>query len=347
MVPKDFFRLGLIVLIGLVFIFSACEKKTIVNPPPQETASCFLCHSDSSTKILAAEKQWEHSVHSTGAHISENISNCSFCHTNEGFVTKLTTGTVPAAIENPTAIGCFTCHAPHTAGNLSLRTSAPYMLLDSTASSTYNKGQSNICAHCHHGRRNVNTYVKDEVKMTQTFGPHHSNQSDMLLGTNAYEYAGVTYTDSYHSTGVTDGCLTCHMKTVVGYTLGGHSTNMVWEEEENVETCNISGCHRGAPLTSFNRKASEDFDGDGTIEGVQDEIEGLLEQLKNKLIAANLLTTEGDPVERIVATKDSVGAVFDYKFVEGDGSEGIHNAKYAVKLLQSSMDFLSPPMTSK
>jgi len=347
MTQKDLRKLGLIALVGLVFISAACEKKTIVNPPPPETASCFLCHSDSSTKILAAEKQWEHSVHSTGAHIFENTSSCSFCHTNEGFVAKLTTGTVPATIENPTAIGCFTCHAPHTTGNLTLRTNASYMLLDSTASSTYNKGESNICVHCHHGRRNVNTYVYDGVKMSSHYGPHYSNQSDMLLGTNAYEYTGVTYTNSYHSSGVTDGCNTCHMETVVGYILGGHSTNMVWEGEENVDACNISGCHDGAPLTSFNRTATGDFDGDGTTEGVQDEIEGFMEKLKTKLIAANLLTSEGDPVARNVATKDSVGAVFNYKFVEEDRSEGIHNTQYAVKLLQSSIDFLSPPMTSK
>jgi hypothetical protein len=337
---KGLFSLGLMVLMGLVLIFSACTKKTIVNPPPTpETASCFTCHSDSNNQIMAPKGQWEKSVHASGAHIFENSSGCSFCHTNEGFISLILTGTT-IEVENPTAIGCFTCHAPHTSGNLTLRTNASYMLLDSTSSSTYDKGQSNICANCHHSRRNVHTYVYDGVRMSSHYGPHHSPQADMLLGTNAYEYSGVTYDDnSYHSYGVTDGCITCHMETVVGYTLGGHSMNMDWEGEENVESCNSTTCHHGT-ITEFNRPAAEDYDNDGNIEGVQDEIEGLVEQLKSKLIAANLLTTGGDPVARVVATKDSVGAVYNYEFIQGDRSKGIHNTKYAVKLLQSSLAFL-------
>jgi hypothetical protein len=339
MTQKDLRKLRFIVVVGFVLLFSACTKKTIVNPsPPPETASCFTCHSDSNTWIVARKEQWEKSVHASGAHITENTSSCSRCHTNEGFVSLIQTGT-PIAVENPTAIGCFTCHAPHTTGNLTLRTNASYMLLDSTSSSTYDKGQSNICVNCHHARRNVRTYVYDGVEMDSHYGPHYSVQADMLLGTNAYEYSGVTYDNSYHSYGVTEGCITCHMETVVGYTLGGHSMNMAWEGEDNVEACNSTICHHGT-ITDFNRPAAEDYDNDGNIEGVQDEIDGLLDELKTMLIAADLLTSEGDPVERNVAAQDSVGAVYNYEFVLGDGSRGIHNTKYAVALLQSSIAFL-------
>jgi hypothetical protein len=346
MTQRNLCKVGLIAAVGFIFLFSACTKKTIVNnPPPSETASCFTCHSDSNTAVLAAEKQWEHSVHSTGAHIYENSSGCSRCHTNEGFVSLILTGT-QIAVENPTAIGCFTCHAPHTNGNLTLRTTAPVTLLNNTSSSTYDKGTSNLCATCHHSRRDVNTYVYDGVEMSSHFGPHHSPQADMLVGTNAYEYIGFTYESSYHSHGVTNGCITCHMATPVGYTLGGHSWNMEWEGEENVESCNSTACHDG-DITDFNRLATEDYDHDGTIEGVQDEIEGLMAQLKDKLIAADLLTSEGDPVEREVATADSAGAVYNYEFVLGEGSMGIHNTKYAVGLLQSSLDLFNPSLSSR
>jgi hypothetical protein len=336
---KGLFSLGFMVLTGLVLIFSACTKKTIVNsPPPAETASCFTCHSDSNNLIMARKGQWEKSVHASGAHITETSSGCSVCHTNEGFISVILTGT-PIDVENPTAIGCFTCHAPHTTGNLTLRTNASYMLLDSTSSSTYDKGESNICVNCHHSRRNVNTYVKDGVTLSSHYGPHHSVQADMLVGTNAYEYSGFTYESSYHSHGVADGCVACHMGTPIGYILGGHSMNMVWEGEENVESCNSAACHNG-DITEFNRLAAEDYDNDGTIEGVQDEIDGLMDQLKEKLIAANLLTSGGDPAARKVATQDSVGAVYNYEFMLGDRSGGIHNTKYAVGLLQSSIAFL-------
>jgi hypothetical protein len=342
---RNLLKVGLIAVVGFVFLSSACTKKTIVNnPPPSETASCFTCHSDSNTAVLAAEKQWEHSVHSSGAHITETSSGCTRCHTNEGFVSLVETGT-EIAVDNPTAIGCFTCHAPHTNGNLTLRTDAPFVLLDSTSSSTYNKGTSNVCVACHHSRRNANTYVYDGVKMSSHYGPHHSVQGDMLLGTNAYEYTGFTYQSSYHSHGVAKGCVDCHMAAAIGYTLGGHSWNMAWEGEENVAACNSAACHNGE-IDDFNRLAAADYDHDGTIEGVQDEIDGLMDQLKDKLTAANLLTSGGDPVAR-ASTADSVGAVYNYEFILGDGSRGIHNTKYAVGLLQSSLDLFTPSLTSR
>jgi hypothetical protein len=346
MMHRNLRRLGLIVAVGFIFLFSACTKKTIVNnPPPSETASCFTCHSDSNTAVVAAEGQWEHSVHSTGAHIYENRSSCSPCHTNEGFVYSLQTGT-GIEVENPSAIGCFTCHAPHTNGNLTLRTVAPFVLLDSTSSSTYDKGPSNLCATCHHSRRNVHNYVYDGVEMSSHFGPHHSVQADMLVGTNGYKYAGFTPESSYHSHGVTEGCVTCHMETSVGYTLGGHSWNMEWEGEENVESCNSVACHDDE-ITDFNRLADEDYDHDGVKEGVQDEIAGLMAQLKDKLIAANLMDSEGDPVARVVAKADSAGAVYNYEFVLSEGSMGIHNTKYAVGLLQSSLDLFNASLSAK
>jgi len=346
MTQIDLRKVGLMVAVGFVFLFSACTKKTIVNsPPPSETASCFTCHSDSNTAVLAAEEQWERSVHSTGAHITETSSGCTRCHTNEGFVSLVQTGT-EIAVEDPTAIGCFTCHAPHTNGNLTLRTTAPFVLLDSTSSSTYDKGTSNLCVTCHHSRRNANTYVYDGVKMSSHYGPHHSVQADMLVGTNAYEYTGFTYESSYHSHGVAEGCVTCHMATPVGYILGGHSWNMEWEGEENVESCNSAACHDG-DITDFNRLADDDYDNDGNIEGVQDEIDGLVAQLKDKLTAANLLDSGGDPVARVVATADSVGAIYNYEFLLGDGSRGIHNTKYAVGLLQSSLDLFNASLSAK
>ena len=38
---------------------------------------------------------------------------------------------------------------------------------------------------------------------------------------------------------------------------------------------------------------------------------------------------------------DSAGAVWNYLIVEGDRSEGVHNAKYILGLLTSSIEFLN------
>ncbi|HLG18485.1 MAG TPA: cytochrome c3 family protein [Bdellovibrionota bacterium] len=92
-------------------------------------------------------------------------------------------------------------------------------------------------------------------------------------------------------------CLTCHMAegpdaTEDGFRhLGGHSFNIMSghgvghlvgaEEEETVageagELANISACTPcHTDLTEINREARGDYDGDGTIEGIQDEVTGL------------------------------------------------------------------------
>ena len=327
----------------------ALSNANRTHAEPVEPTACFECHGDTpeNEKIIARREQWKNSNHATGETYIENESSCSRCHTSEGFVQMLQTGS-SGEIETPSHIGCFTCHAPHSIyGTLKVRTEEAYTLENGVV---FDKGEGNLCVHCHHSRRNVDNYVYDGVKMSTRFGPHHSNHGDMLQGTNAYEYSGVTYTNSYHSSGVPDGCVTCHMNQRVDYTLGGHSMNMTWgeeeNEEENVETCNSPVCHNGT-LTSFNRLAAEDYDGDGTIEGVQDEVEDLMDKLKDKLITANLLTGGGVPVARVVAKADSAGAVFNYFFVLEDRCSGIHNTKYAVKLLQSSLDYLSPSPISK
>src|SRR3972149_4083430 len=187
---RKFILLGLLLLVLLLVLLSACTRERIVNQIVADT-SCFNCHSDQNTFILAAAEQWENSVHASGENINRNTSSCNYCHTNEGYVAKLTTGTAPSVVENPTAIGCFTCHAPHTNGDLTLRTVAAVTMQDG---STYDRGLSNICANCHQSRRNVNTYVYDGVKFTSVhWGPHYNGQGGMLNGTTGYEYASHTY----------------------------------------------------------------------------------------------------------------------------------------------------------
>ncbi len=191
----------------------------------------------------------------------------------------------------------------------------------------FDYGKGNLCANCHHSTRNVNDYVYDGVRMTSHFGPPHVPEADMLIGTGGYEYAGVTYTNSDHTTQTVteDGCLDCHMYLPDRYVLGGHTMRVDWEEEEHLDACNQAGCH--SDLGTFNH------------EGAQTTVDGLMRELKAKLLAANLIDEEDAPIARVVATADSAGAVYNYKFVQEDKSRGVHNTAYAVGLLQSSLDF--------
>lgn len=336
---------GLLLLLGL----TGCEREITGNVERADisSTSCFDCHSDSDQDLTVARIQYENSVHEAGENVNRNhlyggfYGGCEKCHTNEGFLANLTGGS--AGDVSFTAISCFTCHAPHSTGDLGLRIESDVTLANGVA---FTLGDSRLCASCHQSRRNASTYVTDDLELSTHYGPHYSNQADMLLATNAYEYAGYTYSSSYHAA-VSDGCVTCHMSTSLHESVGGHSWNMRNEERhfENTFGCNIDACHRGN-LDSLNRLAESDFDLDGAIEGVQDEIRGLSDSLRSLLLDANLLEYVAadeayEPVDgREVATADSVGALYNWLFVHEDRSHGIHNTEYAVDLLQSSINFL-------
>jgi hypothetical protein len=244
-------------------------------------------------------------------------------------------------VDNPTVIHCFTCHAPHTRGDLSLRVTEPQMLANGES---LDLGGGNLCTACHQARRNVSTYVaQDTVELSEHWGPHHSPQGDMVVATNGYEYADYDYERSIgHRTGTEDGCLDCHMKTTANNILGGHSFNMAFvtleeggvEEVDNTNGCNVEACHDGGV---------EDFDHADT----QTDVHALLEELELLLFNAGLINDEGEPIdERVVLSRsepgDSAGAVWNYLLVEEGRSFGIHNPRYIKSLLRSAIEFMTP-----
>lgn len=343
-----------LVLAVLVIAAFGCERK-IVNetPPPQDglaASACFTCHGDQDLTLVAAQQQWANSKHGSGDNINRNRNNssrysaCERCHTSEGFLAQISG--VPADGEHFTSISCFTCHQPHTNGNMELRAASPVTLANGAV---FDYGEANLCANCHQSRQNVETYVVDDVELSGHWGPHHSDQSDILAGTGGYEYAGYQYFSSAHTEVLKNGCIDCHMGGSQANLVGGHTWNMRNEEEDLqlLYGCNADGCHgsRGE-ITDINRTANSDFDGDGTIEGVQDEIAGLQHELATLLVAAHLM--EGDeedgyePMDaRIVSEADSAGAVYNYMVVAEERSGGIHNTQYAVGLLRSAINYIS------
>ncbi len=341
--------LTIILLVGAVAMVG-CERK-IVNEVEQNLAasSCFTCHGDQDFSLVAARQQYDNSKHGSGDNINRNRNEASYyrgcerCHTMEGFVDHI--GGPEATGEHFSTITCFACHEPHTDGDLGLRATEPVTLADGEV---FDFGKSNLCANCHQSRRDVNTYVSEEVELSTHWGPHHSDQSDVLMGTGGYEYAGVTYTNSAHSSVALRGCVDCHMGTSQANLVGGHTFSMRDEGGgfQNIFSCNVEGCHAGDPLNDLNRMADQDFDGDGTVEGVQDEIRAMLSELAGALVDAGLL--EGDeehgyhPVDgRVISDIDSSGALWNYLVIAEERSYGIHNTDYAVALLESATNFIT------
>ncbi|KAA3636385.1 MAG: hypothetical protein DWP97_02865 [Calditrichaeota bacterium] len=337
----------------LVVAMIGCEREVvetiIVNDTGNDT-DCFTCHSGSDLGLAmeAISDQYGYSIHASNDNTDRNrlgasyYASCEKCHTSEGFIAEVTG--VPASGEYFSSINCFTCHTPHENGDLSVRVTEAITLADGTA---YNKGQSNLCASCHQSRRDVNVYVAADTTGTFTipghFGPHYGNQGDMLIGANAYEYATYTYYSSAHKNVTVDGCIDCHMAAGRHASYGGHSWNMISEDKgyELTQGCNIPSCHNSG-ISDLDLTAQADFDWDGTVEGIQTEVHGLLDSLQIHLEAAGFVDSTGHSISGVVIpSQDSAGALYNFIYVEDDRSFGVHNTDYVVGLLQSSINFLA------
>jgi hypothetical protein len=163
----------------------------------------------------------------------------------------------------------------------------------------------------------------------------------MLFGTNAFTY-GQKIPSGSHGTLVEDSCAGCHMHPLEpaekGFTyIGGHTFQMAWNGEdgksrvENTATC--EKCH-GEKAKTFNF-ATHDYDGDGKFEGVQDEVQGLLDTL------SALLPPNNEKKDALTInsswTRAQLQAGFNWNFVKEDKSRGIHNTAYAVGILKASI----------
>jgi len=322
--------IGATVLTAMLFWSAGCDRE-VVNAPDDTQASyagCFTCHGEDGY-LLAARGEWENSIHASGNNVdytNRGGTDCTQCHNHQGFLEYVATGEVTAPYDQVSAIHCFTCHAPHSRGDLTLRIDDPYILANDDV---FDFGSANLCANCHHSRYSSDNIV-DNIEVSQYWGPHHGPQGDLVAGSNGYEYDGYFYGNTGHgNVGMGNACIGCHMgnpSTHVGYRVGGHSFNMVDEESDATLVGVCQECHPEA----------ENFDYDG----IQTEVEGLLEELDDLLVAAGLIDGSGYPISGTIADKNMAGAVFNYKLVEEDRSLGIHNPAYVIDLLESSIEYM-------
>ena len=323
----------------------AASAASQVHQFAENYLSCFRCHSWENESLVIAENGWQESKHASGDNTIWNrntapaYEDCEKCHTHEGFTAAISDSIIVG--DTFSVIGCFTCHREHDSGPLQMRVTGLGELANGTL---YDYQSSNTCGACHLNPYDVGIYVTDNITLETTWGPHYGPQMDMLLGQNAYKFPGYAYNSSYHTFSVPEGCRQCHLTEAEGDNLWGHSLAMRSGTEENVFGCNAAApCHAGE-VSTFNilPVLEEDFDWDGTIEGVQDEVDGLLDSLRILLTAAGLLDNDRPVDGRLVTEADSSGALFNYLFVKADGSRGIHNTKFATRLLRSAIDYLTP-----
>jgi cytochrome c1 len=305
---------------------------------PSNSGACSQCHDEPSHHIKSAA--WANSMHAVTTRDPVGNATCVGCHTGTGFTARMS----GAAITDTTyhAIDCSACHEPHgltAPSNDShlIRNMASATLADGTKVTT--AGEGILCIQCHQSRVNASTYVDTTVGSAH-FGPHEGPQADMLMGTNGYTY-GQKVPTSAHQFVVTNTCVNCHMQTVAStdpafLNAGDHTFSTTYAPagkpaEDLVGACQT--CH-GPDIAKFDFPLF-DYNGDGVTNGVQTEVQSMLDQLSTMLPPDNSVKTSLNIDS--TWTKPQLEAAYNWLFVNNDGSRGIHNTAYAVGLLKASI----------
>jgi hypothetical protein len=290
--------------------------------------ACADCHGpDPKYPVLGTRLGYDTSGHKNNANsYYANGGGCQRCHTNEGFQEYVRTGKVEGYVSYPSQPSCFTCHQAR--GN---------------------------------ARQIVKATPAKDVR--SYWGAHHGPQSDVVNGTNAWEFPGKNYSSSPHKTVVKDGCAQCHMALPEGrYSfspeLGGHSYRIAGEVHEagklNLSSC--TSCHKDIKQVGgkeiFDLRAEADFDLDGTIEPLQEEVEGILAGFVNDRGTGYLQRTNppmykpdgswNQTSSNAVYSEIEMAALYNYKFFLEDRSNGVHNATYAIQVLYDTLKALDP-----
>jgi len=272
--------------------------------------------------LTGKQTAWSESVHGTGeAYVRGSSASCAGCHSGGGFTAMVAAGQNPGEVEagdpNPTRQDCRACHQIHTSytGEDWALTTTDAVDLYAFEGATFDGGKGNLCANCHQPRR---AFPEAEAGMitgiSSHWGPHHGPQSAMLLGlAGAGEVEG---SPSAHATMVADTCVTCHVGEGADHTF-----------EPDVSAC--QACHADA----------EDFD----INGTQTEIQALLDELGDALVAAGLLTENSEDGHPAVeeAPEDVAPALWNWIYIaHEDKSVGVHNPAYTRALLEASLQMM-------
>jgi len=319
------------------------------------SGDCNQCHDAPTHHVKGTE--WYASGHAITTRVPSGPSRpqCVGCHTTAGFIGRLEGSTTTNTTYS--AIGCQTCHEPH---GETMPTNNPHLLRvlgsvtmpDGTV--VTNAGNGALCLQCHHNRNGSVTNILANYPLGKptwyggsSFGPHDGPQGDMIEGINAVTY-GKTIPSSAHRDTVSDLCVGCHMQTVnIGdpafLKAGGHTfrmtynvvTNGVTNEVAKTDAC--AQCH--GPITTFDLPRG-DYTGDGVIEGVQTEVQHLLDKLSTLLPNASGVVDGSVKSSLSVKTnwtQKQLQAAYNWQFVNNDGSKGVHNAPFAAGLLNASI----------
>lgn len=307
-----------------------------------DASACAICHDDGHYHVYP--QQWDYSKHAVATNYPSGPGreSCVRCHTAKGFAqyTKGIATNDPYFDPSYQPITCAGCHDPHDATNENQLRKVTVKLTNGVEITAGGKGK--LCMNCHQSRTNANdSYVAKKASYSR-FGTHYSDPADIINGENVYKF-GKEYGFTNHVGIAENGCVTCHMaegatdpeaKTQLA---GKHTFSMSTPSgQDNMLAC--APCHGSSLGANFDDVryfpgGKGDLDEDGTIEGLQVEIHGMLER------CLPLLPTLSNPSDWAHSDPDSNWtttqrmAFYNMKAVYYDGSFGIHNPDFIYTLL--------------
>lgn len=294
-----------------------------VTPPGDEAAAetCGACHQDEHHPYIEEWSMAKHAISNTNnspflQDLFRNDPNCSGCHTFQGFLQFIgttsedTTNIIPNIAnppgDNSKPIVCAACHDPHDPLNEhQLRLPAV-----------------ELCVKCHN---------PEDAEPPEN--PHHSTSS-MFAGTGAVEFAGFTWDNqSIHQVldpAASEKCVTCHLfMTGFGEDPNDPRAKTGHTFEPRIEGCEQAGCHVNGLMDTggeeFNHRGRQTF----TV-SLMDSLAAIIADIET-----NVLPT--------ASAEDSLkyeDALFNLRFVQNEGSKGVHNADYAESILLNTITYI-------
>jgi hypothetical protein len=307
---------------------------------------CNQCH-DAPTHHMIGH-YYNASAHATLPHLEARTS-CFPCHGGTAYYKYTKNPASPNWVnDDATPISCAVCHKAHEVNNNFGLRIVPVKLQNGYSVTEGGNGQ--LCMTCHQARSDISVAVQPDSPpyygFTDRYGPHHGPQSDMYLGRNGNAYSDINSTlDGLMTHGsVKDACVTCHMAERGSSNTPNHEFSLV-DTTGGVDKDIVSGCvpcH--GPITSFDDiQASSDLDGNGKVEGLQTEVEGMLATLAAQLpqdASGNVVSRMSDSL-KVKNKPNVVRGIYTYYFVTEDRSMGVHNAKYTIGILTEALKALN------
>ncbi|HZJ85040.1 MAG TPA: ammonia-forming cytochrome c nitrite reductase subunit c552 [Syntrophomonadaceae bacterium] len=271
-------------------------------------------------------EEWAQSLHSRANPSTIGRDECIRCHDGVAFAQNISQS---AQLASPIGQDCFSCHAGYG------RELKEVGVLDVPTKDVFNAGLGAVCSSCH------NANDVPDISNPRRAYPHYSSQADVLTGFGGIrENEEIQFNNTYGHISLANSCVDCHMPTNKSAYIS-HEFKMQAEFAELV----CAACHQGA--TDFNFLAKADYDGNGKIEGIQDEVVGLMDILEGAIIdeleggsfaaskgSINYYDKKGNIINSV---PDEVYlASYNYLLIEYDGSLGVHNPLFTVQILQYS-----------